>query len=320
MMNVENHSSDENFEQEIVMVATGGDKPCCGSKSACANKKAICSSDNGGCQMSDKTKEECCTVENPLNFESAEIKNSCLKAENRSCSGGGNCCDVEHGLGTALLENGDRLRHINYARAISVFTVLYSTMEGALAVGFGSYNGSSALFFLGLDSLIEVTSGLLVLYRFHDEVYNTREMSLKFEKNSTLAIGTLLCLLCFSTLIDSSIELAQGHSPTSAVASLAIAGAGVVLFSMMYVAKKKLGGLLHSSTVTSDATCSINCVRLSLVVVVSAIIFKADPSLWWVDSSAALVVALIIGYEGWGTVSYAMSPNFSGGCHDCHAN
>jgi divalent metal cation (Fe/Co/Zn/Cd) transporter len=60
-----------------------------------------------------------------------------------------------------------------------------------------------------------------------------------------------------------------------------------------------------------------NCPQVLLA---GSAFYGLTPSLWWVDSAAALVIALLIGSEGVETIRAAGREDFSGGCGFSHGD
>ena len=68
----------------------------------------------------------------------------------------------------------DRRALIKQGRYLEYFTIGYNSLEGLIAVGAGLIAGSIALVGFGFDSLIEVTSGVVLLWRLHADVDEAR--------------------------------------------------------------------------------------------------------------------------------------------------
>ncbi len=85
----------------------------------------------------------------------------------------------------------------------------------------------------------------------------------------------------------------------------------------LWRAKLRVGRALDSATVMADAACSRACMQLSAVLFAGSLLFLAAPRLWWADGVSALVLALLIAWEGLGMVRAARREDFDGGC-GCH--
>ncbi len=205
---------------------------------------------------------------------------------------------------------------------LSWFTIGYNFLEGLFSIAFGIENESIALAGFGVDSFIEVGSAMLVLWRFRSESFKSADQSysLQKERSATLGIGVLFLALSAGTTLASVLQISNGSHPETTWPGLLIAAISLSFMFFLWSSKRKLAIALDSSTVMKDANCSLACIKLSIVLFAGSILFLIFPQLWWVDSAAALVLALFIGKEGWETVSTARSESFSGGCgcsHQC---
>lgn len=208
---------------------------------------------------------------------------------------------------------------IRKAVYLSWFTIIYNLVEGVVSIFYGVSDESFALAGFGGDSLIEVGSAFLVLWRFRGEsAGGEKSISLEREKRATLGIGILFILLALTTGTASSVQLIQQDHPETTLPGLIISALSLSFMFYLWSAKRDVGRKLDSSTVLADAACSLACIKLSAVLFVGSLFFIVLPSLWWVDSAAALIIALLIGQEGREMIRAAQSPEFTGGCcaHD----
>lgn len=77
---------------------------------------------------------------------------------------------------------GDRASLVRRGRRLEYFTIGYNSLEGLIAVVAGLIAGSIALVGFGFDSLIEVTSGAVLLWRLNADVvrYGPEELHAEF--------------------------------------------------------------------------------------------------------------------------------------------
>ena len=92
------------------------------------------------------------------------------------------------------------------------------------------------------------------------------------------------------------------EEPESSLANIIVGAVSVAYMGTLYVLKTRVAISLKSSTIETDAQCSLFCVQLSLVLGVGGIIFREVSSVWWFDSATAIVIALMIAKEGMETV------------------
>jgi hypothetical protein len=55
-----------------------------------------------------------------------------------------------------------------FALAISVISIAYNGLEGGLSIGFGAESASRSLIFFGIQSVVEVASACVVVWRFRN--------------------------------------------------------------------------------------------------------------------------------------------------------
>ena len=203
---------------------------------------------------------------------------------------------------------------IQKAILLSWFTIGYNLIEGIVAISFGVSDGSVALAGFGADSLIEVGSAILVLWRFRGESGMSGSLSLERERRATLGIGGLFILLAALSLGASGFQLFNRSHPETTLPGILISALSLSFMFFLWSSKRKVGQALKSSAVLSDAQCSLACIKLSFVLFAGSVMYWVAPSLWWADSLAAVGISLLIGAEGVETIRNARKEDFSGGC------
>lgn len=226
---------------------------------------------------------------------------------NQDCCAPGNTCQ-------STPPESARSRWIRRAIVLSWLTIGYNLLEGLVSIYFGIEEESVALAGFGGDSLIEVASAVLVLWRFRGESGRAEGMSIDRERRATFGIGLLFLLLALITVAASASQLVSRAHPDTTVPGLVISALSLSFMFLLWSAKRKAGLALDSATVMKDAACSMACIQLSFVLFAGSLLYFVVPALWWADAAAALLIAGLIAREGWETVRSARSPDFSGGC------
>lgn len=203
---------------------------------------------------------------------------------------------------------------IDRAIMLSWFTIAYNLIEGIASVYFGVSDDSMALAGFGADSFIEVFSAMLVLWRFRSEAGVGSGLSIDRERRATLGIGSLFVLLALITSAGALAQLRKGGHPGTTLSGLIISAVSLSFMFFLWSAKTRIAKKLDSSAVLKDADCSLACIKLSVVLFAGSLIFMIAPALWWSDGVAAIVLSLLIAWEGVGTIRGALKPDFAGGC------
>jgi len=192
---------------------------------------------------------------------------------------------------------------------LALVSLAYCAAEGGASVAFASLDRQLSLMIFGVDSLVEVVSASLVLWRLLGRAADVRR-----ERAATLAAGGLLFLLACAATAASAVVLVRREHPETTLFGIIISCITAVLLTGLWLAKRAVARRLDSQILASDATCSSACARLALVLLLGSVLFRVWPGGWWVDAAAALVLSLFFLREGVQMIRHAASPGFSGGC------
>ena len=206
------------------------------------------------------------------------------------------------------------MKAVKQAILLSWFTILYNLVEGIVSIYFGISDEAISLAGFGGDSLIEVASASLVLWRFRGETQGEITLALQREKRATLYIGYLFLMLAGITTVSSVFQVATFRRPDTTLPGIVISTLSLSFMFYLWRSKKKVSTLLNSATMAKDADCSLACIKLSGILFVGSIVYLLLPGLWWVDSIAAIAIAIFVAIEGVETVKAAKSDDFQGGC------
>jgi divalent metal cation (Fe/Co/Zn/Cd) transporter len=176
-------------------------------------------------------------------------------------------------------------------RQLQYFTVAWNSLEGFIALLAGFLAGSVALVGFGFDSLIEVTSGAVVLWR----LYRGGEQAERFALRT---VGACFVALAAYVASDSISSLAAGRAPETSVPGIVLATVSLVIMPLLSRAKRRVAATLSSAAMSADATQTEFCTYLSAILL-GGLLLNALWGWWWADPLAALVMIPVIAKEGW---------------------
>lgn len=146
-------------------------------------------------------------------------------------------------------EIAERTAFVGRGRRLEYFTVGWNAIEGGVAVAAGATTGSIALVGFGLDSFIEVTSGLTLLWRMSvDADVHRRELN---EKLALRIVGACFLLLAAYVAYESVSDLWSRKAPEHSVAGIILACVSMVVMPLLSKAKRRVG---HAFA--PDSTCA----------------------------------------------------------------
>lgn len=180
---------------------------------------------------------------------------------------------------------------------LEVLTVIWMVVESVVALGEGLVARSILLTAFGIDSLIELVSGSILLWRLAVEVRGGDvERTERLEHRATWFVAITLALLCAYVLVSSIYGLAIHSKPESSVLGIAISLGAVVVMPWLGIAKRRLADRLDSDALRGDAVESITCGYMAATVLVG-VGLNALFRWWWVEDIAALAFLFWLGRE-----------------------
>lgn len=154
------------------------------------------------------------------------------------------------------------------------FTILYNLAEGLISVHFGVQDDALALFGFGIDSFIEVLSGVGILVMVQRIQRNSGEGRSRFEQAALRVTGTAFWLLAVGLAFSAATHLLRGHKPETTLPGLIISVLSVVIMLALVAAKRRTGRALCSAPILADANCTLVCIYMSLVLLVSSLLYQ----------------------------------------------
>ena len=185
---------------------------------------------------------------------------------------------------------------VRRGRQLAWATIGWNSFEGIAAIASGVVAGSIALVGFGVDSYVEVFSGLVILWRLSKEAHG-EEVSARAEQRAVRLIAFTFLALAVGIGIESVRRLASGAEPKESLFGIGLALVSLVVMPLLARAKRKVGVALGSRAVEADATETMLCVWLSAILLVG-LVANAALGWWWADPVAALGIVYIAAREG----------------------
>ena len=190
----------------------------------------------------------------------------------------------------------ERARVAVRGQRLEYFTIAYNSLEGLIADGFGLLAGSIALVGFGFDSVIEVTSGAVLLWRLRAEMDEERRE--RAEARSLRVVGICFVALAIYVGYEAAASLLRHESPERSMPGIVLAAASLVVMPLLARAKRRVARDIESAAMTADAKQTELCTYLSAILL-GGLALNALFGWWWADPSAALLMVPLIGIEGY---------------------
>ena len=165
---------------------------------------------------------------------------------------------------------------IFYKRAfwLSLFTIFYNIIEGVVSMALGYADETLSLFGFGADSFIEVLSGIGIAIMITRIRQNPDSLKSRFEITALKITGTAFYLLSAGLLAGIILNIIYKHKPETTIWGIVISLSSIAVMTWLMHAKKSIGQKLHSEPIIADANCTRVCVYMSVVLLISSLVYE----------------------------------------------
>ena len=174
---------------------------------------------------------------------------------------------------------------------LAAASLVYNAAEAVVAIAAGAAASSVALVGFGLDSVIEMSSGLIILWQFGHAIPEARE------RRALRSIALSFFALAGYITIESLLALMHGEAAERSPVGMMLAALSLAVMPVLSSAQRRTGRRLGSQTVVADSKQTLLCTYLSGVLLVG-LVLNAALGWWWADPAVGLVVAGLAVSEG----------------------
>ena len=174
-------------------------------------------------------------------------------------------------------------------------TLSWNVVEGVIAVGAGIAASSVALIGFGLDSFIEVTAAVILLWRLW--LSDEDERTERRERAARQVVGATFVALSLYILAQTVYVLATGNEPESSSVGLVLAIVSLIIMAAIGLTKRWNALRMGSHALIAESSEMLICSYLSLALLVG-LGTNAAFGWWWADIAAALAMIPWILKEG----------------------
>lgn len=160
------------------------------------------------------------------------------------------------------------------AYRLSLFTIWYNIVEGVVSMLLGYQDETLTLFGFGVDSFIEVLSGIGIAFMIRRIRQYPESPKSEFETTALKITGTSFYLLSAGLLVGIILNIVHHHKPETTLWGVVISSISIAVMIWLMLAKKKVGKQLDSEPIISDANCTKICVYMSLVLLGSSLVYE----------------------------------------------
>lgn len=191
-----------------------------------------------------------------------------------------------------------RARHLQRGLRLEYLTVGWNVVEGVVSVAAALAAGSVALLGFGIDSFVETTSGLVLIWRLRAEgrARDPEEIE-RLDQRAHKLVALSLFLLAAWVAFDAVRAIVTGERPEATGVGIAITSLSLGVMWWLARAKRRTARALGSRALEADSFQTTACWWLSLVTL-AGIGLNAAFGWWWADPAAALGMTWFLVSEG----------------------
>ncbi len=192
----------------------------------------------------------------------------------------------------------ERARLLARAMVLAGITIGYNLIEGVVSVFFGLQDETVALFGFGVDSFVEVLSGVGIWHMLRRLRASTNgENADTFERTALRVTGAAFWLLAVGLVLTAAANMVQGRAPETTFWGIVVASVSIISMWLLIRLKTSVGRALGSAAILADAACTRACLILSFVLLVSSIGYTLT-GIRHLDTLGALLIAALAWREG----------------------
>jgi divalent metal cation (Fe/Co/Zn/Cd) transporter len=204
---------------------------------------------------------------------------------------------------------------IRTAFLLSLITIFYNVIEGLISVYFGAGDETLALLGFGVDSFVEVISGIGILHMVLRMKYSKVESRDAFEKTALRITGSVFYLLVLGLITGSILNIIHNVKPETTVPGIIIAVISIATMYWLMTSKLKVGKALNSDAIIADANCTKTCFYLSFILLASSGLYELF-GIAYFDILGSIGIAYFAFKEGREAFEKAKSGNLMCNCDD----
>ena len=178
-------------------------------------------------------------------------------------------------------------------KLLSWLSLVWMTIEGAVAIAAGIVAGSIGLIGFGLDSAIEGFASVIIIWRFTGH----RVFSHGAEQRAQKLVAVQFFLLAPYVGFEAIKSLIGAEHPDVSWVGIGLAVGSVILMPMLGIAKQRLADQLGSAATAGEGRQNLLCAYLAGALLVG-LLGNALAGAWWLDPAVGLLIAGVAVKEG----------------------
>ena len=191
----------------------------------------------------------------------------------------------------------NREKLLRTALWLAIITITYNIAEGIISISYGLSDETLALLGFGIDSFVEVISGIGILHMVLRMQKSDVENRDAFERRALRITGFSFYLLTAGLIAGAVLNIIQDSRPDTTIPGVIIAMISILTMWFLMKAKLNVGRKLNSDAIIADAHCTRTCFYLSLILLTASSLYEIF-QIGYIDIIGSLGIAYFAFREG----------------------
>jgi divalent metal cation (Fe/Co/Zn/Cd) transporter len=192
----------------------------------------------------------------------------------------------------------NRTGHLRLGIRIELVTIVWMTIEAGVAISIGFATRSVSLQGFGIDSIVELLAGGILLWRLQVEQRGgSLERIEQAERRAAWITAISLFALAVYIVGDSALTLLTRTRPAASWWGVGLAIAAAIVMPLLWQGKLRVARQIGSAALKADAACSVTCAYMAFTLLADLLLNRFF-GWWWADPLAALGLVYFLIEEG----------------------
>ena len=199
---------------------------------------------------------------------------------------------------TQISERTTRAGQVRLGVWIELVTIVWMVIEASVALSVGFATRSVSLQGFGLDSIVELIAGGILLWRLLIEQRGGSTERIEVaERRASWVTAISLFALAVYIVGDSAFAFVTRTQPEASWWGVGLALAAAIIMPLLWQGKLRVAKRIGSAALKADAACSVTCAYMSLTLLAGLLLNRLF-GWWWADPLAALALVYFLVQEG----------------------
>ncbi len=191
-----------------------------------------------------------------------------------------------------------RKGNVRQGIGIELVTIVWMTLEASIAMSVGFASHSVSLQGFGMDSIVELIAGGVLLWRLLvEQRAGSIESIERAERWASWITALSLFILAIFIVAECTLSFLTRTRPEASWWGVGLAVAAAIIMPLLWQSKLRIAKRMGSAALKADAACSVTCAYMSLTLLAGLLLNRVF-GWWWADPLAALVLVFFLIQEG----------------------